>query len=455
MLTADELRSHCLDLRNRRQTTDDAMVAMIVADVEEYRKILAASPTQLPPDQLAELLPLMGWLMYETTWDCVQRITTSFNRKAATEEGRRAIDREREVSEIEADRIRAIVDAARAIPWPEFAPRALGALRAAALAASKTDTVVGYDAAWLLHEEGRQRYDLYLQSHGTAEDRERFVRDLDEVFLQLALAETGTACRTAERVISRWAEEFRDDANTAGTARDAVHWMERMFRELTAGVAVGQRAISTARMISEKYGFVDTVTEERMALKTALQNPGIMTARAALLLVALAPAMESYGRSSRPYPTWQAWEDNMLAAFKDAYDAIEHPAPGTDVLPPMKEDFRRQLVHMRLNLALLKPGSQLPSSLSFDPCLQISTLDDDALDALSDYLAGPDGTKGRERSIGAATMPAFIRSVITGRRRGRDDHGYQAWRLKWFRLDQFANEPDRRKNVENALREAG
>jgi hypothetical protein len=64
---------------------------------------------------------------------------------------------------------------------------------------------------------------------------------LDEVFLQLALAETGTACRTAERVIGRWAEGI-----TAGdwTLQHETHWTQRLFRQLAEGVEVGERALA-------------------------------------------------------------------------------------------------------------------------------------------------------------------------------------------------------------------
>jgi hypothetical protein len=48
-------------------------------------------------------------------------------------------------------------------------------------------------------------------------------------------------------------------------------------------------------------------------------------------------------------------------------------------------------------------------------------------------------------------MPAFIRSVIVGRALGADDHGYVEWRERWFRLDQYANEPGRRDRVRQAL----
>src|SRR5439155_1548210 len=83
----------------------------------------------------------------------------------------------------------------------------------------------------------------------TSGPHERYIRDLDEVLLQLALAETGTACRTAERVISRWSEDFADEPED--------RWLERIFGALSAGADIGERAIDTARQIERRYGFAD------------------------------------------------------------------------------------------------------------------------------------------------------------------------------------------------------
>ena len=161
-----------------------------------------------------------------------------------------------------------------------------------ALAESKRDTLLGYDAAWILHEEGRNKYHEYRDTQGTDESRERFVHDLDEVLLQLALAETGTACRVTERVISEWA------SGDASESED--RWIRRMFRDVSAGVAVGEMAIDTARRIQRERGFVKAVTEKRLALLTALQNPGIMTARAALLQLVLGREMQRLGSGPGP-----------------------------------------------------------------------------------------------------------------------------------------------------------
>src|SRR4029079_104144 len=94
--------------------------------------------------------------------------------------------------------------------------------------------------------------------------------------------ETGTACRTAERVIGRWGEEFGQ-----GDPEQNDRWTQRMFRQLNEGVEVGEVAIATVHRIRDLYRLADKVDKHRLALRTGFQNPGIMTARAALLALPL------------------------------------------------------------------------------------------------------------------------------------------------------------------------
>ena len=197
LMGADELRRLTDALRNDENVeADPALVKRIQADVKQYRAMDADRREQLPFAPLDELLPLMGWVIYEATWDAVQKIPTTLNEQAATPDDHRR-------GEAALLRISELADVARFLPWPKFAPRALGAIRAQALAESKRDTEAGYDAAWVAHMEARRRHEEYRGSHAPGRARERFDRDLDEVLLQLNLAETGTACRTAEQVISR------------------------------------------------------------------------------------------------------------------------------------------------------------------------------------------------------------------------------------------------------------
>jgi hypothetical protein len=326
-----------------------------------------------------------------------------------------------------------------------------GGLRSQALAESKRDTKPGFDAAWLVHEEGRKKYLIYRDSHGTDPKRADYILALDEVFLQLALAETGTACRTAERVIGRWAEEFAYSDDAAKSPADEAEWVRRMFRQLTDGLEVGELAVETAQRIGEDPGFVKEVSEDRLALFTARQNPGIMTARAALLLLALWPEMRRLGLGPQEFATWEAWEADLLERFETAYRAIEAKGSGQSGDPVvMRPDFQRQYVHVRLDLALLKSGYHLPAEADFAPCLELNPLDEAAVEALSEWLI-VSGGRGKWRGLGAATMPSFIRSAVACRARGPEDRGYQEWRAKYFEYDQHADEAGRWERVAAAL----
>jgi hypothetical protein len=446
MMSADKLRELAGGFRKEpKSRTDGALVDAIASDVVEYRDLYEANPVQLPVAPLAELLPLMGWLIYESSWESVQRIAAGFEHLAEQNERRVA-------SEIELDHVNRLADAMRALPWPEFAPRALGAIRSQALAESKRDTEAGYDAAWLLHKEAKKSYYELRNSHGSDASRQQYVLALDEVLLQLALAETGTACRTAERVVGRWAEEFACADDAEKSRADEERWVQRMFRQLTDGLEVGELALETADRIEREHGFVDTADESRLALRTARQNPGIMTARAALLLLALWREMHRLGRAPDGFESWQAWEADLLTRFTAAYRAIEHQGNGKDGKPlAMRLEFQRQFIHVRLDLGLLKPGYSLPSEVGFAPCLARDPLDAAAVRELSQWLADNAAGKGSWRGFSAATMPAFVRSVVACRSLGPDDQGYQDWRRAWFRYEQYSDEEGRQERVDAAL----
>jgi hypothetical protein len=459
-LTPEQLRDRCYAVRAQTDlmargkpgpdagvviplTADDVLAAEIDLDIEEYRDLYAKAraggsveDAQAPPEDLAELLWLMGWLIYEASWQRVQDIPPSFESLA----GER-----RERSEAVARLVRRFADQARTLPWPHFAPRALGAIRADALASSKRDTAQGYGEAATLHREAYERYQSYREIHGDRPDRERYRLGLQEVLLQLALAETGTACRTAERVIGRWSEELEAE-NPLWRAQDETFWVQVMFKDLVAGVAIGGLALREAAEIERNHGFSQNgVTEDRLALPTAFRNPGIMTARAALLVLALGQEMERLGHEPEfGCTTWADVRDALLGRIKDAYRAIEKPVLDTDGRPTLLiPAHQRALLQIRLNLALLVPGYDLASRLEFEPCLVANPLDDNAVEALSKRLA--DGyTDGKERGRGnlmaSAAMPAFIRSVEACRAVYGVDHGYREWRQRWAILGRYASE---------------
>ncbi|WP_327010865.1 hypothetical protein OHA72_28530 [Dactylosporangium sp. NBC_01737] len=442
MMDTARLLELCEDFRHRGRDVDDDVVTWIGRDVERYKAAYYVEPVpELPPAPLAELLPLMGWLIYEASWNAVQQVQAAFE----------AMDeQEREQSARAYGYIRRLADAARGLVWPEFAPRALGAIRSQALAESKRDTEAGYDAAYIVHQEARDRYRSYCGTHGDLAGREDFLLALDEVLLQLALAETGTACRTAERVICRWSEDFAG----AGTD-DEERWVQRMYKQLFEAVEIGRRALDTARTIKDKHGLVHVVTLRRLALVTGYRNPGIMTARAALLALALCPAMEHLQRMPAAAATWEGERALLIEQVTHAYNAIQEPVSNADGTPmPMKRDHQRALVQLRLNLALLVPGHSLPSQDPFDPCLTPDPLDDEAVTGLSSWLLQHESGGGPNHGniIGAATLPLFNQSVVALRSFTGNGPAYYPWRRRWYKLGRYSEQSGREARVEAALR---
>jgi hypothetical protein len=425
------------------RTADEALAEQIERDTEEYRDLYVKArasgsieAAQAPPEELIERLWLMGWLIYEASWQRVQDVPPSFES---------ITDDKRERGEDAARLVRRFAEQARTLPWPHFAPRALGAIRADALASSKRDTAQGYSEASTLHREAYERYESYREIHGDRPDRERYRLCLQEMLLQLALAETGTACRVAERVIGSWSEELKAE-NPQWSAEDEAFWVQVMFKDLVAGVAIGGRALHEAAEIEEKHGFsTEGVTENRLALPTAFRNPGIMTARAALLVLALCPEMERLGHEpGLGCKTWADMREALLMRITDAYQAIEKPVLDQGgQRRPLIPAHQRALLQIRLNLALLVPGFDLPSALDFVPCLAANPLDEDAVEALSECLAEgyKDGKeRGRGNVLGSAVMPAFIGSVEACRAVYGFDHGYREWRQRWPILGRYARE---------------
>lgn len=438
MMTAERLYELCLAVRERREF-DDALVADIESDVVEYRDVWYRERNQFPPDELRDRLWFMGWLIYETSWFLMGRVPAAFEllggEQSAKSTGHVAL-------------IVRLADAARRLPWPEFAPRSLGAIRAQALASSKRDTRRGYDDAWVLHVEGRLRYRSLKESLKGADSLYQVT--LEETLLQLALAETGTFCRTAERVIGRWPEGI-DGLSPQQEARQT----QRMFQELCDGVVRGEEALGLVATIERDYGLVQKVSEKRLALVTAYRNPGIMTARALLLLVPMCGEMKNLRR--RPPGNHDSWEDTrrgFLVRFERAYRAIEKPVLDAAGEPkPLSAEHARSLVQIRLNLALLAPGYSLPAKLVFDPCLELDPLDDQAVEAMSRWLAEPvEGVRrGDANVIGSATMPSYLRAVDACRAEWGAADGYRQWRSRWFALDKYSDESGRRTAVEQAL----
>jgi hypothetical protein len=444
----DELKELCLGLRRKNVDCDEAVIAVIEEEIDQYRR---REQTQLPPRDVEEVLPLLGWLIYEASWRALPAIPNGFRQK-----GGEALRTATENIEY----ITRCANAARGMPWPEYAPRALGAIRSQALAASKVDTEESYVDAQVLHLEGRTRHAQILAYHRkrATDERDHYLRSLDEILSQLALAETGTACRTAERVIDRWAEEFAS-ADPAENQQRQDAQVQLVFQQLTDGAEIGSEALKALARVSDLHGFKDEEPdEEGLALRGWFMNPGIMTARALLLLLALSPEMERLGYFPMGEDdTWQRSRERLRDRFVEAYEYIDRPVLNAngETVPP-RDDLELAIVQIRIGAGLLLPGLRLPSRQTFASCLAHEILDGAAVEELSKWLTAPVPEKGlaqrsRYRGIGAAIMPNFINGMEACRADFGGEPAYRAWRARWFVLDKYGREPGRQQEAERVL----
>ncbi|GAA4850218.1 hypothetical protein GCM10023201_48280 [Actinomycetospora corticicola] len=442
-MDTEELEVLCLGVRARTIVVDKDLVARIEADAEEYRRLRDELETPLPPDDVRARLWLFGWLIYETSWLLTNQVRPGFETLSEIDERARSMGA--------ADLVSRLYQASVPLGWPELAPRALGAVRAAALVASKRDTARGYADAWQLHRESRIKYVLF-EENLVAEDA-AYLTALRETQLQLLLAETGTACRVAERLLTGWAEDVESGLRSP---REETRWLQDIFRDLTTGAARGGEALDLVARIEAMGGLVESVGADRMALATAYRNPGIMTARALLLLLPVSFMLERQKRvPSGGHATWAEARNALFERFRASYRAVESDVRrGDGTTWELLPDHARSVVQLRLTAALLAPGSTLPSRLSFAQCLEIDHLGDEAVEALSSWLAEP-GSDGRQRGdanvIGSATMPAYLREIGEMRRTFGVDGGYASWRRRWHMLDRSAADGGRRARVERAL----
>ncbi|RAO37440.1 hypothetical protein PSN13_01422 [Micromonospora saelicesensis] len=452
------MESICLALRawstskgKEGRAADKELVDRLEAEIDGYRDGLggfrakeAFDALTEPPGDLRELLWLAGWMIYEASLQLL--------------DATRATDGS-EIVVAPADLIRRLRHLAEYLPWPHFAPRALGAIRADALVASKRDTTQGYREASLLHEQARRRHDDYVRVHGAEPGRERELLGLQEIFLQLVLSETGTVCRATEQIVGRWLDELeKDDPDWA--AEDEDRSIRLMYEQLSVGVTLGERALATAAEITRKYGLVKAVNRERLAMRTAPRNPAIMTARAALHLLTISYEMEELtDHPGYGHDDWARMREATIERFRAAYAMIEKPVHdehGNLLELPLSSPHERSVVQLRLNAALLVPGLDLPAGPDADGYPARNPLDDQAVEELSAWLAAT-GSNGRIRgnanAIGAATMPAYIRGVEACQADHGASTGYRDWRTRWFALDRYLDEDEegRRRRVWQAM----
>jgi hypothetical protein len=443
--SAEEIGALAEGVRHRTQPIDDELVTGVERDVKEYCAVLEKDPQQLPPADLLEPLRMTGWLIYEASMGQLWGIPPAFELLPGdTGEKARA----------DAKLIIRLANAARQLPWPEFAPRALGAIRAHALVESKRDTEIGFSTAYVYHQDARKKQKSFLDSHATDPNRQRYILELDEVMLQLALAETGTACRTAERVLGLWDEELDKEEDAAWTADESERWTKRMFRQLYDGVSTGEHALSVAERIKGEHGFTFEVNAERLAMPTAFRNPAIMTCRAILLVYSMCPEMEAYGEEPIGTDPWPKFQEGLIRRFDRAFEYLRRPVKRKDGSDwPLLFDHLRSMVQLCLHLGLLLPGHELARPLVVDETLTLHCLNDEAVEAICRWLAAEkDGKqRGDANIIGSANKPSFIESVEACRTDTGTGADYRQWRWHWFKLDRYAGTDGRRERMRRIL----
>lgn len=422
-----ELRRTCRDLRHEKVGVSNHLIKALELTVPQ------GSPVS---EELAgQQLSLIGWLLYEASLSVLRLAAPA------------RIPGEAEGSHPE-DHIKRLVDLARSLPAPHLAPRALGAIRSAALMKSKLDTESAYDEAWALHREVRLYLEMFEEALSGRSPHDPLRLQLLEVKQQSLLAETGTACRSAEHVICRW-EEGAESGKWGLT--DEYRWMQRLFLDLANGLESGKEARALTSSIHADVGLSDHVDEHRLLVHTAFRQPSIMTARAALLMLAMCPELESLGVAPTNRTSWRNQRESLIDDFRQAYGAAAPLNAGAD----LSMEHRRSLVQLRLMFALIAPGREASLESALDQLIEPGEPRVSEVDRLSLWLRGPADRSARFDAgvIGSATMPAFIRSVEACRSSFAATDGYRQWRRDWPMLDRYYPEPDRPGRVAASLQQ--
>ena len=407
-----DLVALCLAINARTHEVSKAEVSLAEEAAGELRRTKERWPEDTaPPSEVARDLSHVGWLIYVVSWEILQTVDTNWSGL----QGEQLAKAQRGMA-----LLRLLDDAARLLPWPEYAPRALGAYRTHALGLSKEDTADSYRDAWSLHVQADDMYTSFLLAvqHDPA-----LTRALEEVQVQLRLAETGTSCREPEQIITAW--QTPDGVPDGVEPREEDAFV-RMLHGLEKGTAHGNEAIELLRRLDKDAPFGTEVDEFHLLTRSNYRNPGIMTARAHLIMLPMTMLMEAWDLPpTHGHDSWDDARHYLLTSARDAYEVTEHELAET-----FRDDHLRQMVQLRLMLALIAPGTKLPTRL--DEFAQLPTLlNADAVPALSGWLAAG---KHDANIIGSAMMPAYLAGLrlLIGPERW---DGYLDWRTEYIALD--------------------
>ena len=221
---------------------------------------------------------------------------------------------------------------------------------------------------------------------------------LDEVLMPLALAETGTACRTAERVIGRWDQDFRQD--DPGLDEDRQPALDPAPVQAARRRHRDRRARDRRRHADrDTLGLVDEVTETRADARHRPAQPhdhDLPRDPARVLHVSRDGAARR-----RPAGTRRAWPDYqrpLLERFDKAFPALLLPVlkPNGDVWPLNAE--LRSLSSSCACTSASSPRGTPCAGRAVDDELTLTVLDDDAVERMSAWLATE--VDGRQRGDG-------------------------------------------------------
>ena len=438
----------CRELQAKRDVLSgvDEYLPPLRAEYARLRSVhaamVAANPgaAAVPSDGIIEELRYFGWGLFEAALVAINKVAAAYVYMD---------DPKRMQSEQAVKHIAELADMARGTPWPEFSLRGLGAIRSLALAYSKQDSIPGYKRAWTTHTELEslldRRTDEIESGRFTDSPHQRDLKcDLDEMWEQHFLSKTGTSCREPEYLLCRWAErvqagEFRDDeqADIIGV----------LAHRLSIGIMSGEATLEAADLVYDTYQLAPCKDAKRLLGPTSMQNPGIMTARAYLLLMPMCPLMESYEHRAFEGDSWDEYFEILVEGFMKAYARIEHPYPGIENEEvPFIGAHLRSLVQLRLAFRILCPNRDLQTILS--ERILGSALDLDDINDMSAWLAARNDDAN---VISSATMPVYLSGIEQIRAKVGLTSGYRRWRRQWPALDRFGDEVGRAAVTAEAL----
>ena len=193
-------------------------------------------------------------------------------------------------------------------------------------------------------------------------------------------------------------------------------------------------------------------------MPTTMLTPAIMACRAILLTYTLCPELERIDGAGPPGDgtTWLAYQRGLLTRLEAALAVVLRPTLRADgTVSPLQIDYQRALIQICLHWGLVVPGYALEHEVVVGD-LKVRTLDDNAVERMSAWLAeslGNSRRRGDAGVIGSATMPGFITAVEACRRQvPAPPGGYVAWRWQWLTLDRYIDLPGRRERLAEALR---